>query len=65
MSNFRGSHHGRGDKRKGRGDKTKRTVTGSFTFVQDDDKAKTGVTNAKAGVTKEAGNDNAFSKFGV
>jgi len=32
----------------GRGDKTKRTVTGSFTFVQDDDKAK-------AGVTKEAG----------
>jgi len=28
----------------GRGDKTKRTVTGSFTFVQDDDKANAGVT---------------------
>jgi len=28
----------------GRGDKTKTTVTGSFTFVQDDDKANAGVT---------------------
>ena len=33
----------------GRGDKTKRTVTGSFTFVQDDDKAKAGVTGESQG----------------